>query len=119
MPSGMKHRSNDHKPLCFNHFVDNAIRKPLWISPMDILRGMSAAMQKWIDREGIEYRQYLVDEFISETSSSSFIPLGCFKHVVFRLRTGNDLPFHGFDRDRKRRLSSASGIEVLGSAWWS
>src|SRR5438552_5151825 len=97
LPNSMKYSGNDHEPLCFNHFVNNAIGKSFWITPTDVLCWMSAAVQKRVDLKGIEYRQYLFGEFISKTYTVSLIPLCCFTYVVFRLRTRNDFPFHDFD----------------------
>ena len=49
-------------------------------------------MQKGINLEDIEDRQYFFDEFIAETCALSVVPLGSFEYVVSRLRTRNYFP---------------------------
>ena len=70
----------------------------------------SATECSWLDAggnagadsaRGVEYRQDLFDELITQTGTLSIIPIGYFEYVGFRLRPRNDLPVHDFDRDRK------------------
>jgi len=52
--SGVKHRRNDHSLFLLNSLVDHSIRKPLRVTPAEVLAGMTAGIEQRIQSQRVE-----------------------------------------------------------------
>ncbi len=112
----MQYSSDHHCMLNFVNLVDDAVRESIRIAPADILSWMAAAINHWIFSQPIQDRQDFLNEFISQALAPGLIPISRCLDIIQSLKPCHHSPVHDFARERKRVLTSSSGIDELGSA---
>lgn len=114
MPCSVQNRRYDNLALRFQHLGDHAIRKPFRVTPADILRRVSAAVQQGIVAQSMPNPDDLLHEFAAKPCLPRFIPSSGFGHVLFDLWAEFNYPVHLVNRERRRFSITSSDTADCG-----
>jgi hypothetical protein len=115
MPRRVQIRRYHYSVLSLQNLVNAAIRKPIWVTPADVLRRVSPAIQQGILAEGAPNPDDLFYKFAAKPWLLRIIPGGGLGHVLFNLRAKFNDPVHLVNRERSRFSIVSSGTADLGS----
>ena len=112
--SRMQDGSDANLMVRFVHFIDDPVGKPVRVTPANVLRGMSAAVEERVSGQRLPDGYDFFHEFRAQALATLFIPLGSMGHVLLDLRREADLPAHS-KRRRKRAFMSSMDTAASGS----
>ena len=115
MPCSVQNRRDYNLALRFQHFVDHAIRKPLRVSPADVLGRVPTAVQQGILPQRAPNLDDPPHKLAAKPCVPRLIPSGGFGHVLFDLRAEFNYPAHLVNRERRRFSITSSDTADCGS----
>lgn|GEM_PF-5840811 len=112
----MEYRGH-HDELCrLIHFVNNPVRKTLWITPSNIFTRMTPTVKQWIFCQRLKNGDHFFDKFLPQLLLSGTVPCGSIEYIIPGLWPHHPLPVHFIIRARRWAVITSSGMEDEGSA---
>lgn len=91
---GVQYRRNSHHPLAFVDFIDHAVGKPLWVSPMDVLDRMQPTTEQRISCQRVPHLNDVLDKPSPKSGFADFISFGSLGNIALHFRSELDAPIH-------------------------
>ncbi len=111
---------------CHNHrlpgficFINDAIRKAVWITPTDVFVRMTGGIEQGIFRECVPNPDDFFHELHAQSGLPGFIPSRRFGDILFNFGSNDHPPAHFGKRERKRALTWSNGMAESGFLRWA
>lgn len=67
VPGGMQHRRNSDNAVCLIDFVNDTVRKTVWVAPANVFSWMATAVKEWVLFQRVPDMNYLFNKFSAKS----------------------------------------------------
>ena len=105
---------HNHRLPGLDHFVNDAIRKAVWVTPANVLVRMAAGVEQGIFRERVPDTDDFLHELHAQPGLPGFISNRRFGNVLLNFGSNDHPPVHFGKRECRRAFISSSGTAESG-----